>query len=500
MHVENPTMRQVECMLHDLGLSHSEELAPEYWRALSPLIGALEIGEQLSETVAAPKYPRGEGHRPAPHENPLNAWAVKARVQGAPDGRLRGRTIALKDTVMLAGVPLSAGTRILDGYVPQMDATIVTRMLDAGAVITGKAACEAYCISGGSHTSWNGPVTNPHRPGFSAGGSSSGSGALVACGEVDMAIGCDQAGSIRIPASVCGIYGLKPTYGLVPYTGILGMEPTIDHTGPMTRSVADNALLLEVIAGADGFDTRQQSIKLGRYTDALGQGLDDMRIGVVAEGFSHPHADPQVNGKVHAAAARFRQLGAQVQDVSIDAHRTAGALTFLLAQSMVDTMFGSDGFGTGRRDLMAPDFLAFHRRWREHADELPVSAVVLMLLTAHLKQQVGYSLYAKGVNAIRTLRAAYDDALTRVDLLLMPTLPQPLPPAHATIGESLRASFSPLGNTQAFNYTHHPAMSLPCGMVDGLPVGMMLVGRHFDECAIYRAASAFEASTDWRLL
>ncbi len=270
-------------------------------------------------------------------------------------------------------------------------------MLDAGAVITGKAACEAYCISGGSHTSWTGPVTNPHRPGFSAGGSSSGSGALVACGEVDMAIGCDQAGSIRIPASVCGIYGLKPTYGLVPYTGILGMEPTIDHTGPMTRSVADNALLLEVIAGADGFDTRQQSLKLGRYTDALGQGLDDMRIGVVAEGFSHPHADAQVNGKVHAAAARFRQLGAQVQDVSIDAHRTAGALTFLLAQSMVDTMFGSDGFGTGRRDPMAPDFLAFHRRWREHADELPASAVVLMLLTALLKQQVGYSLYAKGV-------------------------------------------------------------------------------------------------------
>lgn len=503
MNVMKPTVQQVEHMLLDLGVSDRAHVAPEYLQALLPLINALDIGNHLPEVVAHSKYPRGEGYRPSADENPLNAWAIKVRVEGAPEGRLHGRTIALKDTVMLAGVPLSAGTSILDGYVPQMDATIVTRMLDAGAVITGKAACEAYCISGGSHTSWTGPVTNPHRSGFSAGGSSSGSGALVASGAVDMAIGCDQAGSIRIPASACGIYGLKPTYGLVPYTGILGMEPTIDHTGPMTRSVADNALLLEILAGADGFDTRQQSIKVERYTDALGRGLDGMRIGVVREGFSHPHADPEVNKKVQAATARFRDLGAQVREVSIDAHRSAGALTFLLAQSMVDTMFGSDGYATGRRDLMAPDFLSFHRRWHERADELPVSAIVLLLLTEHLKRQVGYGLYAKGVNAIPALRAAYDEALGSFDLLLMPTmptLPQPLPSADATIAESLRASFIPLGNTQAFNYTHHPAMSLPCGLVDGLPVGMMLVGRHFEECAIYRAASAFEASIDWRSL
>ncbi len=162
--------------------------------------------------------------------------------------------MALKDNVALAGVPMMNGASTLEGFVPASDATIVTRMLDAGATILGKAVCEHFCLSGGSHTSDPGPVHNPHRIGYSAGGSSSGSGALVAAGEVDLAIGGDQGGSIRIPASYCGIVGMKPTHGLVPYTGVMPIETTIDHTGPMTASVGDNALLLEVLAGPDGLD------------------------------------------------------------------------------------------------------------------------------------------------------------------------------------------------------------------------------------------------------
>ena len=503
MKVDMPTSDQVEAMLLQLGITDAADKAPEYLEAMTPLIGALGIADQLPNNLPAVTYPRGEIYRPSDDQNPLNAWVVKSRVEGAGRGPLQGRTIALKDTVMLAGVPLSAGTSILDDYVPQLDATIVTRLLDAGAVIAGKAACEAYCISGGSHTSWTGPVHNPHRHGYSSGGSSSGSAALVAAGEVDMAIGCDQAGSIRIPASACGIVGMKPTFGLVPYTGILGMEPNIDHTGPLTINVADNALMLEVLAGKDGHDTRQQSIAVERYTDALGSDIDGLRIGVLEEGFTHPDGDPVVNQKVRLAAERFRELGAEVTDISIAAHKNAGALTFLLVQSMVETMFSTDGYGSGRRDLMAPDFLATHRRWRDRADELPVSAVILMLLAQQMENQAGYSLYAKGANAVSTLRAAYDNALNNVDLLLMPTtpkLPLPLPAADAGIKESLYASFAPLGNTQAFNYTHHPAISLPCGMADGLPIGMMLVGRHFEESTIYRAASAFESATEWKTM
>src|SRR2546423_3278722 len=203
----------------------------------------------MPDEVPAVKYPRTPGHRPGPEENRHNAWYRKTSVKGAPGGKLKGKRIALKDNICLAGVPMMNGASSLEGYVPDVGATIVTRMLDAGGTILGKVHCEYFCFSGGSHTSAAGPVHNPRKMGYSAGGSSSGSAAVVAAGEVEMAIGGDQGGSIRIPAAYCGVYGLKPTHGLVPYTGVFPIENTLDHTGPMTATVADNALLLEVLAG-----------------------------------------------------------------------------------------------------------------------------------------------------------------------------------------------------------------------------------------------------------
>ena len=209
---------------------------------------------------------------------------MKTSVKGASKGPLKGKTVALKDNVMLAGVPMMNGAATLEGYVPDLDATIVTRILDAGGEIVGKAHCEAFCLSGGSHTNASGPVHNPHKMGYSAGGSSSGSAALVVAGEVDMAIGGDQGGSIRIPASYCGIVGLKPTHGLVPYTGVMPIEIFIDHTGPMTANVADNALMLETLAGPDGYDPRQYNVETHAYTEALGGEAKGLRIAVVSEG------------------------------------------------------------------------------------------------------------------------------------------------------------------------------------------------------------------------
>jgi amidase len=159
-------------------------------------------------------------------------------------------------------------------------------------------------FSGGSHTSAAGPVHNPRKLGYSAGGSSSGSAALLAAGEVDMAIGGDQGGSIRIPAAYCGVYGMKPTHGLVPYTGIMPVEITLDHTGPMTRNVGDNALLLEVLAGEDGLDPRQYNVKTRAYTDALNGGVKGLRIGVVKEGFGLPNSEPDVDAKVKQTAGQ----------------------------------------------------------------------------------------------------------------------------------------------------------------------------------------------------
>src|SRR5436309_5519932 len=285
MAVRRPTLDQLRSVAEDLGMHMGNEELKSYDALMQGNYAAYEAVDAMPDYIPAVKYPRTPGYHPEPAENKHNAWYVKTTIKGAPSGKLAGKTIALKDNVCLAGVPMMNGASTLEGYVPEVDATIVTRMLDAGGTIVGKAHCEYFCFSGGSHTCAAGPVQNPRKPGYSAGGSSSGSAVLVAAGEVDMAIGGDQGGSIRIPSSYCGIYGMKPTHGLVPYTGIMPIEVTLDHTGPMTATVADNALLLDVIAGPDGLDPRQYATRTASYTQGLGQGAKGMRIGVVQEGF-----------------------------------------------------------------------------------------------------------------------------------------------------------------------------------------------------------------------
>src|SRR5213594_2850476 len=280
-----PTPDELKAVGRQLGMSLSDTDVAFFLETMGGTLGAYHAIEAMADPMPPVKYPRTPGYRPEGAANKYNAWYYKSDVQGAPSGKLRGKRIALKDNVCLAGVPMMNGASTLEGYVPDVDATIVTRMLDAGGTIVGKVHCEYFCFSGGSHTSAAGPVQNPRRPGYSAGGSSSGSAAVVAAGEVDMAIGGDQGGSIRIPAAYCGVYGLKPTHGLVPYTGIFPIELTLDHTGPMTATVADNALLLEVLAGPDGLDPRQVNVKTAAYTNTLTGDASGMKIAVVKEGF-----------------------------------------------------------------------------------------------------------------------------------------------------------------------------------------------------------------------
>jgi len=167
--------------------------------------------DQLPEPKLPVKYPRTPGYRPGPAENPFNAWYWKTEIAGASNGILAGKKVAVKDNICVAGVPMMNGSRWLEGYVPDVDATVVTRVLDNGGEVAGKAACEDLCFSAGSHTCATGPIRNPHNPEYSTGGSSGGSAALVAAGEVEMALGGDQGGSIRTPSAWCGVYGLKPT-------------------------------------------------------------------------------------------------------------------------------------------------------------------------------------------------------------------------------------------------------------------------------------------------
>jgi amidase len=276
----------------------------------------------------------------------------------------------------------------------------------------------------------------------------------------------------------------------------------IDHTGPMTGSVTDNALMLEVIAGDDGYDPRIKAPKVPRYSELLAGGVKGMKIGIVREGFEQATAEAAVSEKVRAAAKRLTDLGAQVTEVSIPMHLVGPALwTPIGAEGLTQTMMWGDGYGLSRQDLYSVALMDFHRGWRKRADELSETTKLLIMLGTHMNNAYGSRYYGKAVNITRRLTAAYDQVLQNYDLLLMPTTPMkatPLPGPGASREEYVNRALEMIGNTAPFDLTHHPAMSLPCGMVDGLPVGLMLVGKHFDEPTIYRAAYAFEQSGDWK--
>ena len=434
----------------------------------------------------------------------MNAWYIKTEVRGADSGPLRGKQVVLKDNIALAGVPMMNGASTLEGYVPDIDATVAWRVLDAGGTIVGKAHCEYFCLSGGSHTNATGPVHNPWRMGYIAGGSSSGCGALVGAGEVAMAIGGDQGGSVRIPAAFSGCYGMKGTHGLVPYTGAMPIEATIDHLGPITGTVSDNALLLEVIAGEDGLDPRQYSPKTARYTDALSRGVQGLRIGFLREGFGQVGATPGVDEKVRAAGDALARLGAKVTEVSVPMHLDGPAIwTPITLEGLQAQMMHGNGMGFNWRGMYMTSLMDKHAGWRERADELSPSLKVSMFVGEWFIRNHRGRFYAKAQNLSRQLRIAYDRALGEFDLLLMPTVPmtaQPIPEPGAPIAEIIARAFEMVANTTPFNATGHPAMSIPCGLVGGLPVGAMLIGKHWDEFTIYRAAAAFEGVGDWRTL
>ncbi len=502
MSITRPTVADVAKLAADLHMNMSHQEAAEYHALMGGIFDAYDVVDNHPNPVPAVKYPRTPGYRPQGEENRFGAWAQKSTVKGAEGGKLAGKTVALKDNVALAGVPMMNGAQTLEGFIPGADATVVTRILDAGGTILGKATCEHFCLSGGSHTSDPGPVHNPNRMGYAAGGSSSGSAALVAAGEADMAIGGDQGGSIRIPSAYCGVYGMKATHGLVPYTGVMPIEATIDHTGPITATVADNALLLEVIAGSDGLDPRQYAPVVSKYTEALGKGVKGLKIGILKEGFSFENMQDGVQHKVRSGADRFAALGADVSEISVPEFMTAlCAWNPITLEGFMAQMMHGNGMGFNWRGLYDVGLLDVHSAWRQKADDLSVTLKLCMLVGQWGLSHYRGRYYAKSHNIVLSIRKTFDELFAKYDLLLMPTVPcvaSPLPGKDASIAEIVARGFEMTATTAAFDVTGHPAMSIPCGLSDGLPVGLMLIGKDYAEATIYQAASAFEADGDWR--
>jgi amidase len=445
------------------------------------------------------KYPRGNGHRPGTDENPYNAWYWKCSIKGAPGGRLAGKRVIIKDNIGVAGLPMMNGAKVMDGFMPDEDATVVTRVLDAGAEVVGKAVCENFCFSGGSHTSATGPVRNPRNPDYMTGGSSSGCAALLLTGEADLAIGSDQGGSVRMPASFSGIVGIKPTYGLVPYTGAAPIEQSVDHLGPMAMSSADCALLLEVIAGYDdGRDPRQfAGLAPKPYVASLAQGVKGMRFGLVREGFGTPGAEADVDAMVRAAALRLREAGATVEEISVPMHAQGPSIMFTsIMDNALSTFTDQGASGPNVRGHFPLAAIEFYRRaHRERADDFPVTVKTVLLFGLAMRRRYGHYYSAKAHNLVRSLRAAYDEALTRCDILVMPTTPMKahrIPPPDAGPEAIMGCALDMTGNTSPFDASGHPSMSVPAGMSDGLPVGIMFTGRHGEDDVVLRAGHALE--------
>jgi amidase len=502
MSFKMPSTEQVRSLGDSLGLDLTDDYAKSFINFIKPFADGYRLIASLPDDVPAIKYPRGAYYRPEGDENKYGAWIAKTEIRGTKTGKLAGKKVAVKDTYALAGVPLTNGSSVLEGYVPEFDAPVITRLLDAGAEIVGKSVCEYFSFSGGAATSISGPVHNPRAWGHTPGGSSTGSGALVAAGEVDMATGGDQAGSIRIPASLSGVVGIKPTWGLVPYTGIMGMDPTIDHAGPLTATVADNALFLEVMAGEDGYDSRQANLKVDSYTKAIGHSAAGLKIGVVKEGFGQYDSHPDVDAGVRAAAKVLQGLGAEVEEVSIPWHPIGIPIWAAIALEGTLHAMVTSALPRNIEGLYPLSLAGRLGGLKGRANELPDTVKVGILLGAYTDKYYHGYYYFKAQNLRRRLRAAYDAALNQYDLLLMPTtrmMASKIPAPDAPMEALMQHSWEQITNTCPFNITHHPAISVPCGFGEGeRPIGLMLVAKHWQESTLYRAADAFERAGDWQ--
>ncbi|KAH9883534.1 amidase signature domain-containing protein [Xylariomycetidae sp. FL2044] len=556
------------------GMKLEPEDEASYFELLRAAEKCIKYVHNLPEYVE----PRLEPDMPTPRtytqppngspENPLGGWSHRSHIESSrplSNELLKARTVAAKDNVLVAGVPLTLGTAAShlsnDGKYPvsKIDAPVIQRVLESGAVFKGTAMCENYCMSALSFTSAAGAIANPwlrtgpkgEKYAYACGGSSSGCGNLVAVnvvkklrqqkgaspeeldrelGEgVDFALGGDQGGSIRLPAAYSGIYGLKPTHGLVPYTGIASLHPLIDHCGPMAGSVRDTALLLSVLAGYDGMDPRMTPetplrANVPQYHDLLdreiaarttsgtwtptqaGQGL---KIGVVREGWDVPTISPEVDAITRAATQRFASLGATVGEISIPLHKLGPAIwTAATRAQMIDNFTNTNALPLLSHTLPDLNPPAPDQAWYENMNRHNPAAVNVFFAGAYLSSAADKfpaAIRNKAMTHVAQLRAAYDDALATYDVLIVPAAPTVAMQRDERWFEGgvmghLDLALGNNMNTGGFNVTGHPGLVMPVGWgapreegVQGkLPVAMQIVGRRFGEEKMFLAAAAWE--------
>jgi amidase len=488
------------------GRAEIAELAERYHFAFSDaeldlvrehLAGALEGYEDL-EGLAEPDRSRVDGdrdpgYRPDDAEDPLNAFVTRCVVRGADAGPLDGVRVGLKDNIPVAGVRMTNGSRLFPRFVPARDAEVVRRLLDAGATIVGKTTMDELAHTGTGETPANGPVRNPHDPDHLAGGSSGGSAAAVVEGTVDVAVGTDTGGSVRIPASWCGCVGLKPSSGLVPFDGITGLAPSLDHAGPLAGTVADCARILDVLAG----ESAAEGGAAGPYTAAVRDRPDEVSVAKLGESFGFEDVAAAVAETVHGALDAFADRGgASVSTESVPLHEDGLTVYGAVASFELAKLVENDGLVHSRRGRYdVQRLLRFADARRARGNELPFRLKASLVLGRYLAEEYGGRHYAEAQNLRETFRRAYDEVLSEYDVVAMPATPTTAMPVDEDLtAESLLLEHVSNPNSAQFNLTGHPAITVPCGTVDGLPVGLMFVGSRGEDATVLGVARAFEAT------
>lgn len=506
----------VQELIRPLGLSIDPSEADDFTTLLAAVHDCAEGVAALPDYQPVPdqvKYPRENVRRPTKDEQVLGqAWAHRFLIRGNPEGgKLAGKSISLKDVIAVAGVPQLLGSDIIPSWTPTTDATVVTRLLEAGADIHGTSTCENHCHSTSSYTSAQGTVENPHATGYSAGGSTSGGAALVAAGLVDITIGGDQGGSIRVPASFCGCVGLKPTHGRVPFTGISSGDAMNDHAGPLARSTLEVAACLDAISGYDGIDDKALASSQPGSTDFAGalkespQRLDGLKIGILKEGFEHDAVSSSVKHSVLTAAHKFEDLGASVEEVSLPDHLHGPAIwTIQQRIAGAQTLLGQN---TGRRGLYMTEAEQARLPWTDEGFQRAFPSTKNVIINGLYLMSRFPGLYGKTANIGRQLCDKYQALFEKYDVLVMPTTPV-VAPKHGKRGlplESLKPSMGLTINTAIFDVTGHPALSIPIGFAPAqeddqvmLPVGMQIVGGLWQEEKVLRVGHVWESSYDWK--
>jgi amidase len=477
--------------------------AKELGVIVDELLGVAEdLAALWAERAGATPMPeRWPGRHPSADENPWNAFVWLCDVEGPPEGPLRGRLIGVKDNLDVAGIPTSNGSS-MNPYTATTDAAVVERLIEAGGRIVGKLNLDNYSSGGSGETSVWGPARNPFDPKRTAGGSSGGSGAALASGAVDLALGVDQAGSARIPASYCGLVTVKPTHGTVPTFGVTHLDHTLDAICPMARSVDETEHLHSVIAGPDWRDAQWLPERDGAHRRSCavreGEGVAGLRFAVVREGIDPEVSAPDVLAAFEGSVELLRSAGATVETTSLPlwpyGYPICRPLLCHLAQAIVE----SEGEGYGHFGLVDLERMrAFATNRRANGGAFPPNTKVWMLAGRYLHERYLAESFGVAQNLRLALREDIKSALSSFDCLLTPTTPFTAPQLggdELSASELVRQS-TPLiaHNTAPANLSGHPALAVPNGTdANGLPTSLQLVGDYFAEQLLFRIARVVE--------